>query len=120
MEKNVRSPFIKAETRSPFVKATNEVDKEKQKYILLYYIEEDGEEVASFEIIKGRKEMYEFIKGLIDSIYLHKSKVLTEHVPYKDALNVYDFMDYVSKKLGDTDFHIEDYKEEGVEEYEEE
>jgi hypothetical protein len=83
---------------------------EERQYLLLYVASaEDGEEdIKSFEFIKGRTRVYDFIKGVIDSIDIHESKVLVEGVTLEGMISVYEFMKHISILLEDN-FDIEDY-----------
>lgn len=82
----------------------------KKTYIVLYIgTDEEGKDLRSFEIIEGRKETFDFIKGMIEYLDIHESKVLTDNVSYKDAASIYDFMKYVSSLLEGESFDIEDY-----------
>ena len=79
-------------------------------YIVLYIgTDEDGNDVKSFEVVEGRKETFEFIKGMVEYLDIHESKVLTDNVSYKDAASVYEFMKYVSSIIEEDSFDIEDY-----------
>lgn len=82
----------------------------KKTYVVLYIgTDEEGKDLRSFEVIVGRKETFDFIKGMIEYLDIHESKVLTDNVAYKDAASVYDFMKYVSSLLEGESFDIEDY-----------
>lgn len=82
----------------------------KKTYIVLYIgTDEDGKDIKSFEVIEGRKETFDFIKGIVDYIDIHESKVLTDKVSYNDAASIYDFMKYVSSIIEEDSFDIEDY-----------
>lgn len=79
-------------------------------YIVLYIgTDEDGNDVKSFEVVEGRKETFEFIKGMVEYLDIHESKVLTDNVCYRDAASVYEFMKYVSSIIEEDSFDIEDY-----------
>lgn len=113
-EVKLNKAFIKAEDlRNAFVKVEEDeeevIDPSEKTYIILYYIDIDDKEENSFEIIKGRKETYEFIKGMVECIDLTRSKILTDTVTYKDAISVYEFMSFASSELDDLNFHIDDY-----------
>lgn len=82
----------------------------KKTYIVLYIgTDDDGKDIKSFEVLEGRKETFDFIKGIVDYIDIHESKVLTDNVAYADAASVYDFMKYVSSLIEEDSFDIEDY-----------
>ena len=82
----------------------------KKTYIVLYIgTDEDGKDIKSFEVIEGRKETFDFIKGIVEYIDIHESKVLTDNVSYSDAASIYDFMKYVSSIIEEDSFDIEDY-----------
>lgn len=82
----------------------------KKTYIVLYIgTDEEGKDLRSFEVIEGRKETFDFIKGMVEYLDIHESKVLTDNVAYKDAASIYEFMKYVSSLLEGESFDIEDY-----------
>lgn len=73
------------------------VDPEKRQYIIMMKnINEDMDEYT-WEAMEGRSTMYNFIVDNIDSLNIdpENSFVLTENVPYKDALTVYQFIQYI-------------------------
>lgn len=73
------------------------VDPEKRQYIIMMKnINEDIDEYT-WEAMEGRSTMYNFIVDNIDSLNIdpENSFVLTENVPYKDALTVYQFIQYI-------------------------
>ncbi len=83
---------------------------EEKKYLVLYIgMDDDKNEIKSFEFIEGRTATYNFIKGMIDNINIYDSKVVVETVALKDALNVFEFMKHVSKFIDDPSFDIESY-----------
>lgn len=85
-------------------------DPEERIYVVLYICQSpDNEDVKYFEVITGRRATYDFVKGIVDDIDIYESRVLAETVPYKDALNVYEFMVQMKKHITDTSFDIEDY-----------
>ena len=92
-------------------------DPEERQYLLLYIASDDkGEDIKSFEFITGRTATYKFIKGIIESLDIHESKVLVETVTLKEIVSVYDFMKHISSLLEDN-FDIEDYNYgDGIEE----
>lgn len=79
-------------------------------YVVLYIgTDENGDDLKSFEVIEGRLETFEFIKGMVEYLDIHESKVLTGTVGYDKAISVYDFMKYVSSIIEENSFDIEDY-----------
>lgn len=107
-----------SELKSIFRKVNDEekeilLQKINTRYLILYYLEEDGKELQNFEIIKGRINAYTFLKDLVEVIDLKESKVLTDNVPLKDAISVYEFMKHVSELIEDETFNIDDYYIEG-------
>lgn len=87
-----------------------EIKPQDKKYIVLYYATiDDGEEIKSFEELTGREAVYEFIKNMIECLDIHRSIVLTDNVPYKNAISVYDFMKYIKRYFEEDSFDIEDY-----------
>lgn len=81
---------------------------EEKEYLLLYTGEYEGEEIKSYEFIKGRTNIYEFIKNMIECIDIHESLVLSESVKISDAISVYKFMKTFEEYFKDS-FDIEDY-----------
>lgn len=87
-----------------------EINPQDRKYIILYYATvDDGEEIKSFEEVVGREAMYEFIKNMVECLDIHRSIVLTDNVPYKNAISVYEFMKYIKRYFENDSFDIEDY-----------
>lgn len=86
---------------------------EERLYLIYYYADDPdnnrGEKIKSFEEIKGRTKIYEFIKNMIEYIDIHESKVLVETLTLNDAVSVYDFMKVISQYYESDTFDIEDY-----------
>lgn len=99
---------------------------EEKMYLVYYYADDPDsnslEKIKSFEELKGRTAVYEFIKGMIDYIDIHESKVLVETLTLDKAITVYEFMVGVSQFYPDDTFDIEDYNigDVGEDEFEEE
>lgn len=92
-----------------YVPETSE-DSSKKKYVILAYIQEDDGDIRKvFEIKKGRKNAYEYIKTIIEALDIHESRVLTGTVGYDNSVTVYDFMKYACEIFQEDEFDIEDY-----------
>ena len=96
-------------------------DEEKgdnKKYLLLYYAEDNGEEIKSFEYITGRNSLYEYIKAAILEYDLdpHRSTImlLREDGSSTKANSVFSIFHYFKLKgfyEEDAEFDIDDYAE---------
>ena len=82
------------------------LDHEEQIYLLLYISNDD--KTKSYEVIKGRTKIYEYIKDLADNIDCIKSKVIANGVDFKEALSVYYFMK-IMENYFDDGFDIEEF-----------
>lgn len=73
------------------------VDPEKRQYIIMMKIINDDMDEYRWEAMEGRSTMYNFIVDNIEDLNIdpENSFVLTENVPYKDALTVYQFIQYL-------------------------
>lgn len=108
-EEDYEAHKARIESGDLFVSA-DYIKPKKKTYIVLYIgTDEDGNDVKSFEVIVGREETFEFIKGMVEFIDIHESKVLTDNVTYDKAASVYEFMKYVASLLEGNSFDIEDY-----------
>ncbi len=89
-------------------------DPETRQYIILFTPFDKDQDEVTYEwiAIEGRTATYDWIKHrawLIDS---RESLVLTENVPYKDALTVSDFVQYLHNSgIVDDDFDIHEFEE---------
>lgn len=111
-QQTLRPLLTKATKRPEMVKEVEEVkiSPEDKTYVILYYLSlDDGEDVKTFDIIKGRKETYEFIKGIIENLDIHKSKIMVDNVPFSKAITIYNFMKYMERYFQEDSFDIEDY-----------
>ena len=94
---------------------TAPVDPEDRQYILLLWCDEtnNSEDHYIWRSMTGRTYTYNYIKNNIDNelFNVKKSFVLTENVPYKDALSIYQFINYIKNGnlVEDDDFDIESY-----------
>jgi hypothetical protein len=96
--------FIDLNTKTVFIKQYDKVleeitpvDPEKRQYIVMMSCTDNDENVFTWESMVGRSTMYNFIKDNVDVLGIdpEKSFVLTENVPYKDALTVSQFVKYL-------------------------
>ena len=89
-------------------------DNHEKTYVVLYYATDDttGEELKSWEILKGRQKVYDFIKSMKDYMNMDDSIVLVEGQNVETAKSCYDFVEFVTRNSyvkEDTTFHIEEY-----------
>lgn len=88
-------------------------DPEERQYIILMNIHDQEGEQYLWEAMTGRTTMYDYIVDNIDELGIdpENSFVLTENVPYKDALSVANFIRYLknSEMVPDDGFDIEEY-----------
>jgi DNA-binding protein len=89
------------------------IDPEDKQYLVLMFLKEN-EETKTFEIITGRKSVYDYIRENIDNIDILKSLILVnaEGVTLNDAITVYAFMKHMEQFFQDENFSIEDYRDE--------
>lgn len=89
------------------------VDPEKRQYIIMMKCEDENGEYYTWESMQGRTSMYEYIADNIDSLNIDPegSIVLTENVPYRDALTVAQFVRYLknAEYVDDDGFDIDEY-----------
>lgn len=89
------------------------VDPEKRQYIIMMKCCDQDSDYYLWEAMEGRSTMYSYIVDNIDSqnIDPQKSFVLTENVPYKDALTVYQFIQYLKNAdlVEDDGFDIDEW-----------
>lgn len=89
------------------------VDPEQRQYILMITSYEEDENMYTWEAITGRTNTYYWLTDNIENraIDPEKSFVLTENVPFKDALTIANFIRYVKNaELVEPDgFDIEEY-----------
>ena len=73
------------------------VDPEKRQYIIMMKNINNDTDEYRWEAMEGRSTMYNFIVDNIEDLNIdpENSFVLTENVPYKDALTVYQFIQYL-------------------------
>lgn len=100
--------FVDLSNKTVFIKEYKKVieeitpiDPEKRQYIIMMKCIDVDNDVYLWEAMEGRSTMYNYIVDNIDSMNMDPkgSFVLTENVPYKDALTVYQFVQYL--KNGD-------------------
>lgn len=71
---------------------------------------DDGKSFSGAEIVTGRKELYEFIKVIIEDIDVYNSFILSDVLSFKDRISVARFLTIAEdKKWFDDDFKIGDY-----------
>ena len=89
-------------------------DGRTKQYLLLIYDKQDPE-CRTFELVTGRKDVYEYVKEHIDEIDLELSHILSETTTIADAVKVVDFMRVMKDHFEDEEFVIDDYVNETVE-----
>lgn len=86
---------------------------EERQYIIMMTCNDSSGEYYSWEAMTGRQTAYEYIVDNIDECGIdpEKSFVLTENVPYKDALTVSGFVKYLknSELIPEDGFDIDNY-----------
>lgn len=104
-----------------YEKVTNGIapeNPEQKQYILLYSdlgYEDDGNSSEEFplrwEAVVGRRTAYDSIKVNAPIIDIDRSLVLVETLPFKDALSVRQFMEYLKNSdiINEEDFDINDF-----------
>ena len=89
------------------------VDPEKRQYIIMMKCEDQEGEYYTWDAMEGRSTMYNYIVDNIEikNIDPEKSIVLTENVPYKDALTVTQFVKYLknAEYVENDGFDIDEY-----------
>src|SRR5574344_1980193 len=112
--------FIDLTNKTAFIKEYQKVmeeitpvDPEKRQYIIMMKCCDTDGDFYLWEAMEGRTTMYNYIVDNIDSqnIDPQKSFVLTENVPYKDALTVYQFIQYLKNAdlVEDDGFDIDEW-----------
>lgn len=113
--------FVDLNNKTAFIREFNKVNKviapdnaEEKQYILLIKTEVDGEDIYCWEALSGRKAAYEYIRDAIeagDPLDVENSFVLVDSVPYKDALNMIQFVNYIknAELVEEDGFVIEEY-----------
>lgn len=101
--------FVDLLNKTAFIKEFDKVtevvnpeDPEQRQYIIMMSCidPETDEEEYRWEAMTGRTSMYEFIADNEEFLNIDpdKSFILTENVPYKDAITVRQFVRYVKNK----------------------
>ena len=101
--------FVDLLNKTAFIKEFDKVtevvnpeDPEQRQYIIMMSCvdPETDEEEYRWEAMTGRSSMYEFIADNEEFLNIDpdKSFILTENVPYKDAITVRQFVRYVKNK----------------------
>lgn len=93
-------------------------DKDPEKFefcIMFKYADDNDNEIKDWEIIIGRKNMYEFIMDNIESMDIDESYIINQNITFKDKLTVYEFVKYIIEEGGhyqsdSNTFRIDDYK----------
>ena len=85
---------------------------EERLYLILYItVDDEGNEDKSFQFIKGRSNVYEFVKSMAPIMNMYDSLILVEHLPLDEAITVYDFIKHVKQFIPEDSFDIDDYVE---------
>ena len=112
--------FIDLHNKTCFIKdyhkVTEEItptDPEQRQYIILIKGCDNDGDYYVWEAMTGRSTMYNYIVDNIDEMGIepNESFVLTENVPYKDALTVAAFIRYLknAELVPDDGFEIDEY-----------
>lgn len=116
--------FVNENNKTLFIRESNKLegtitpkDAENKQYIMLYtdlgYDKAGNPEEfpLRWEAVLGRRDAYDNIKNNAPVIDIDKSLVLVETVPFKDAMTVREFMNYLknSNIINEEDFDINDY-----------
>lgn len=120
----------RGEIIKPIIHLDKEKSPEEKVYLILYcfYGEDEGEEVRSFEFVKGRTEARQKIIDdvMVGDVNIRKSRVLVEGAPLEDSISIYQFMKLIenyfeeetkSFNIDDFDFDTEDIDEEELNVY---
>lgn len=119
--------FVDLKNQTLTIKQNNKVtenvapeDPETRQYVILMYLNDsDDNAQCIWDSMSGRSAAYEYIKQYIDIYRFNpdKSVVITDNVPFKDALSVTQFVKYLQNGnlVDDEDFNIDDYREDNSE-----
>lgn len=110
--KQLKPLFVKADEQE-IIKddvIKKQIRPEDKTYVILYYMTIDtGEDIKSFEVVTGRENAYEYIKGIVEYLDIHESKIMVDNIPYSKAISIYEFMKLMSNHFFEDSFDIEDY-----------
>lgn len=91
-------------------------DPSVREYLLLLTMKDDDPDSAerTWEVIKGRENLYVYIRQNLDSFYITKSYVLVEQSTLEEMITVREFMKHCENIdiLRDDNFDIDDYLDE--------
>ena len=100
--------FVDLLNKSVFIKEFDKINKtiapedpeDRQYIIMMSCVDDYGDPVYRWEAMTGRTAMYDYIVENQEEIEIDpdNSFILTENVPYKDALTVRQFIRYVKNK----------------------
>lgn len=87
-----------------------------REYLLLLTMKDDEPDSAerTWEVIKGRENLYVYIRQNLDNFYITKSYVLVEKSTLEEMITVREFMKHCEDidDLRDDNFDIDDYLDE--------
>lgn len=83
-------------------------DPEQKEYLVCLLMSYDNDTSYEWNIIRGRKNTYEYLKENIENIDFDDSFVLTEGVALEDRKTIYAFMKHCQDIFNDG-FDIDDY-----------
>ena len=104
-----------------------DTEPDKTYLILIDAQEKDNDEISfrDWQVITGRQEAYDYIKGMIENEYIsvdiHTSKIIVSTVKIEEGISIYYFMKSMKeneKVIDYTSFDIEDYNDYDPEETE--
>lgn len=91
----------------------------EKMYIILMYPYDDSEG-RTFTIKYSRREVYDYIKEVVDRIDIHKSFVLTDSdltlEQSQEIATVYNLTKKFQETFADTSFNIEDFNDNNIRE----
>ena len=90
-----------------------DADTDKEYLICYKYGDDEAGEVNDWKKITGRKNLYEFIKSMVETMDLDDSFIISDTTTLDKAISVYDFMKKVVEEQGlypDDNFNIDDYR----------
>lgn len=121
MVDTIAKTFFVKEFDTKITDNVNPVDPEKRQYIVLYMElgANPDDTILRWEAYDGRTNTIEALKVNAPVIDIDKSIVITENVPFKEALSVRKFFNYLQNAdiITEEEFDINDYS--GSEDYNE-
>lgn len=88
-------------------------DLDKEYLICFKYGTDEEGEVNDWKLIAGRKNLYKFIKDMIETMDIDESFIVADKTALEKRISVYDFMKLVIEGQNlypDDNFNIDDYR----------